>query len=729
MTDGVLLERRLGFVEIRFQGQEVKPACCSAVPIPPGPPLPPNAMTFNTTPPRGLSRAVASLQLIDIQGSGVLVTSLGTQYTFDELRAIITEGRSIDVGSTYTLYSSDITFFIMGPASTPVISVTIGNSLPSLVALSLVGSDNSIFTAIDFSLLSHLNNFTADGGDFREFDMSKLPPSLEILSISGLLPSALVLNLSTIMSLTYHDKAITSIDVGGCTVLESLDVSGCGLSTLDVGDNAALRSLTCSYNQIYELVLPSQIESLYCAGNALPNIMAPPGLVILDCNGNSQLTSMNFTEARSIGVINCSGCALATLEVPSTVIDLNASNNKLTSIKFEDPQNLISLNISANLLDPVDTPDAPSLTNLTCGGNPINGLTIVRDVNPSIQMLDVANTPTLSSLSYTYASSDIARARRIPKVKRKTVARTEGEVVDIGGDKCIVSGCDQLTKINVNGWSNLSTLDVSSNSNLDELSIDFTSATSTLSNLASNVNLTKLSAQSCYRYGSEEAALRYLDLTANTALEHLDLYDSFLETLVLPPDAPLRYLDIGYGAFATFPVISNTALITLLCDDNLFTDVALSTDSLHLHSLESVDIKYSSFLQTLSITGGSPEDCGKLTRLNITGCPSLTTLDCYYNALTTLDLIDNTSLTALNCSYNNISSITGITAQHAIRSIMADHCDFSEETVNALAADLAAIGDVAGQEAMLCILTQGSTTIPSDLESLNTLRGLGWTIE
>ena len=121
--------------------------------------------------------------------------------------------------------------------------------------------------------------------------------------------------------------------------LESLKCNGSvwngSLSSLSLSSNTALKYLSCSYNHLKALSIPSSIETLGCRFNYLSglNLQACPNLKRLDCFGNN-LEKLDLTGAAALEELICGMNAFSTLDVsccPSLkLLDLSDSPNLKT---------------------------------------------------------------------------------------------------------------------------------------------------------------------------------------------------------------------------------------------------------------------------------------------------------------------------------------------------------------------------------------------------------------
>ena len=130
--------------------------------------------------------------------------------------------------------------------------------------------------------------------------------------------------------------------------------------------------------------------------------------------------------------------------------------------------------------------------------------------------------------------------------------------------------------------------------------------------------------------------LKYLDVTKNKKLKHLDVNTNQLEYLKVTENTGLEYLHCGSNNLTELDVTRNRRLSKLWCYNNQFTEL---------------DVSKNGDLVWLGCGSNS------LTELNVSRNPKLEMLLCFDNQLTELDLSKNTALTELDCSGNHLTSL------------------------------------------------------------------------
>jgi uncharacterized delta-60 repeat protein len=165
-------------------------------------------------------------------------------------------------------------------------------------------------------------------------------------------------------------------DLTGIEAFTGITALNCGenqLSSLNLTNNAALLSITCSGNQLTTLDISAQtvLAELYCDGN--------------------QLTSLNTNNNAALSVLWCNSNQLSALDVSSnlalTVLQCNM--NLLTSINTSNNTMLTSLGCTGNQLTALDMSSNSALTVLGCQNNNLTSLNLKNGNNTNMTALYV----------------------------------------------------------------------------------------------------------------------------------------------------------------------------------------------------------------------------------------------------------------------------------------------------------------------------------------------------
>ncbi len=154
---------------------------------------------------------------------------------------------------------------------------------------------------------------------------------------------------------------LTSVDVSGCTNLQSLYTDGGNLTTLDVSGCTSLQTLNCRNHP----------------------------LTTLDVSGCINLQNLIITDEGTIGTTVM--CNLTSLDLSdcSALQTLNCRNNPLTSLDLSDCSALQTLDCVNNQLTTLDVSFCPDLSTLYCGDNPLQSMTILQEQEWEYWMKDI----------------------------------------------------------------------------------------------------------------------------------------------------------------------------------------------------------------------------------------------------------------------------------------------------------------------------------------------------
>ena len=238
----------------------------------------------------------------------------------------------------------------------------------------------------------------------------------------------------------------------------------------------------------------------------------------------------------------------------------------------------------------------------------------------------------------------------------------------------------------------------------------------------SDVNATtSLNASS--EYISSLQGLEYFTKLVNFACEENNLTSlpslpSTLKTLrcgknklTSLPSMPsgLTFLDCYANQLTSLPTFTSS-LQTLECEDNKLSG---TVNLCNLSGLKTLKISNNPSMTTLLCYNDA------LTSLDITGCTGLTTLDCHNNQLTTLIVVDHRALKTLNVSYN-----TGLTTlncyRNAITSLNISGCS-ALETLNCRYNNLTSLPSLPSTLTTLKCADNQLTSLPSLPSTLTTL--------
>jgi len=123
-----------------------------------------------------------------------------------------------------------------------------------------------------------------------------------------------------VTSLRINDRSITSVDgISAFSKIESIDVSGSSITSLDLSRNPELTSVmanTCTYLGSINFGSISKIQSVTITNTKITalNVSNMAELVNLDCSSNS-ITALDVTKCTKLMVLDCSMNSIASLDL------------------------------------------------------------------------------------------------------------------------------------------------------------------------------------------------------------------------------------------------------------------------------------------------------------------------------------------------------------------------------------------------------------------------------
>ncbi len=346
--------------------------------------------------------------------------------------------------------------------------------------------------------------------------------------------------------------------------------------------------------------------SLYVNGqgiNFLSGIQLFTSLVVLDCSNNN-LTSLNLTGLNNLMSLRC-------------------LNNKFTTLTVSGLPKLTTMNASDNTL----------LTTLRCNNNILTDLY----VNGCTQLQEI------DCSGNNFTSLDVSQCTQL-----KVLTCNNNQI-----QRLYLDGCSQLETLNCQ-YNNLITYTVTGKTKLKNLYIDHNEFLNTLK--CNNNALTNFTFSGC------------------SSLQYLDCHGNALTAIPASTCAPqLRYLYCQNNAL-TF-ISAPDDLQTLDCSNNRLSELNL----MNLSMLASLKVAGNTSLTTLKCNNDA------LTMLDVTGCTQLQRLYCQMNQLTSLDVSTCTQLKELKCYRNNIGQtamttlVNGLVNRNSTTAGILDVLHSSEE--------------------------------------------------
>lgn len=216
-----------------------------------------------------------------------------------------------------------------------------------------------------------------------------------IISVSSTLMGNTIKIYETELSyLNVENKKLTSLDVTNNDALNSFTCSNNQLTALDVSKNSYLTYLDCSSNKLIALDISknSSLMFLSCSNNLLTNLDVSKNTVLVNVScGSNQLTDLEVSNKIQLIKLSCSSNQLNTLVISNNpkLDELSCSSNKLTTLDVSQNTALIKLYCYSNQLTALDVSKNTALSELSCSINQLTNLDV--SVNTSLISLNCSS--------------------------------------------------------------------------------------------------------------------------------------------------------------------------------------------------------------------------------------------------------------------------------------------------------------------------------------------------
>ena len=388
------------------------------------------------------------------------------------------------------------------------------------------------------------------------------------------------------------------------------------------------------------------------------------------------VTTSEVNSRTSLDISGKSVASLSGLERFTALATLNCSNNSLKSIPDSPPAGLTTLNCSNNQISTMR--NLPSnLQYLYCQSNRLTSLptmpSTIRYINAGYNQLTNVNIRNKSSLATVYMNNN-----------------TSLTSLDLTSNA--------ISSIDVSGCSSLKTLAVANN--------QLTSLSSLPSSLES-LQISNNRFTTCSVNGLSKLATLFAD--NNPYLTTLSCYNNALTFIKLDNNTALKTLDIHGNKFTSMPSIPSSVQ-SLNASSNSFTSASITGRS----SLTSLNISNCASLTSLECYSNA------LTSLNVNGCTALSTLKCGGNQLTSLGTLPN-SVAYIDCSSNPFTSFT-LTGRSNLKTLIISNCTSltSLECYSNALTSLSTAG-CSAMTSLICSNNQLTSlgTLPSTIQEIN----------
>jgi len=246
--------------------------------------------------------------------------------------------------------------------------------------LALNLTEHNVKGKVDLSGCAALVSFRAAKNQITEADFSACP-LLETVDLTncGLTDICLegCLSLKT-LNLGYNN--LNKISVERSSTLKNLDLSECMLTEINLSGCVSIEDLWLYNNRLRELDIPARqnLQHLWCYGNELKSldVSGSPWLRVFNCSEN-EIELLNVADCPRMSVFWCYSNCIASLNLTSMkewLSDFICYSNRLTSIDLSGFRMLSVLHCSDNQLTALDVTGCIRLSALYCSYNNIREL-------------------------------------------------------------------------------------------------------------------------------------------------------------------------------------------------------------------------------------------------------------------------------------------------------------------------------------------------------------------
>ncbi|MEO9965289.1 MAG: T9SS type A sorting domain-containing protein [Reichenbachiella sp.] len=585
------------------------------------------------------SEAIAQTGSLDVSNSGIL--SLVGIDAFVNL-----SGLNVSNNQIKTLDLS---------ANASLTSVNVSNN--AFTVLKVDNGANTSISSFDASSNDDLSCITVDNPTYSQSNWTNIPAG------TGFSTDCIVdiPNTAFKTALISHSPDIDLNDDGEVQVSEAFAFT----DDLSVGNNSSITDL----KGIEAFV---NITYLFAGNNDLQSIDVTQNIALdeLRLFNNNDLPEVNMSTLSNLEISYITSLSLTAVDVSNNpkLTTLYIGGNDISTVDLSNNPNLTFFSAGNNELTTVDFSNNPDLDEIYLLNNELISL----DLSPvtSYSTVNLTNNMNLLCVkvhSIAYATSRVTTnfntylseeecPPAMPDAKLREALLAHDPVIDTDDDGILQ--LDEITAYNgtlflgsklitdltgLESFENIIGLEVYSNA-INQITVNtFT-------------DLEYLNVSALFSGGISE-----LDLSANTALENLNVTASGLSSIDLSSNPNLETLECNYNSWSVLDLSDNPLLTSLSATNNSFVSIDLTSNvnlvtlDLSSNPLTSVNLSQNTALEDLELqmTSLSSVDLSANTALM-----RLLIADSQGELLTTLDLSQNTALEYVNLRNNGHTSIT-----------------------------------------------------------------------
>lgn len=334
------------------------------------------------------------------------------------------------------------------------------------------------------------------------------------------------------------------------------------LTSIDLSGNKLLDTLCCSMNELTELDLSSNTNLifLFCWGNRLTELNLANNNVLTDvyCHQN-ELSVLDVSQNGSLKFLDCRDNNLSTIDVSgnSELMSLDCGYNNLTDLDVSMNDALTTLSCFYNNLANLDVSKNTALISIDCRGNGLLSLDLSNNTelkhlncnDNSLTRLDVSNCADLSSLDCCRNQLSSLNVSNNKKLTSLQCIENNLMTLDVNNPVLEYLDCSQ---------NMISSLDLSNNTNLTFLQCP--------NNRLESLDVQNNSLLAYLNCGGNQIAS--LDVSAMPSLYYLNCSDNQLSSLDVSNNTQLEMLYCGFNHLHSLDVSENVLLTHFTCNSN-----------------------------------------------------------------------------------------------------------------------------------------------------------------
>lgn len=521
--------------------------------------------------------------------------------------------------------------------------------------------------------------------DLKTLDLSGMDVT-KVIAGNHKLETLNVAGCTKLETLECPKNSLTTLNVEGCTKLTTVECYENQITALNVGALTSLRMLDCHENSITGLNINSPaLQNLNCSHNPMTYLFLPvidygtsTYMTELDCS-YTQIPSLDLRDNRYSNV-NCSNSPITGIEWSKAgngiVVKLNCSNTHIILddiLAIPHPERVTDLYCEGCGLTTIDVSHLTALQWLHCNDNLLTTLDVSANtalrgclVNGNRMFaLDVSATP----CKYMGNSSQYIEGQAV-EMDGKTYVQLNSEV-----------NRDSIDELKVWHGSQLMPTTIANPTMQGEyLLVDVSGA--------ADVNKVQ------YKYHVGNGAWMWVEITTGdygVAINEYNFPDRIFRNYLLGRDygqdalltqneiAAITELDVQDKNIASLEGIQYLRYLTNLnVSNNNLTDAGFSDLMAYLPNLTELLFDDNEYLtrfdagQNTKLRILSGWGCA-LTTLDVRGCTELQELVCDDNQLTFLNLSENTKLRRLQCNDNQLTEIYGLDSLTELRNLVCSN--------------------------------------------------------